>query len=107
TASLARTMRADASGVVVAAMLVGCPALILIAWTGRIDLVLALAALAAHRGVVYALDAKTTGAAAVAALAIGATLGVKSIGAAYIVALIPLAVVGRSVPWPMLGRAAL
>lgn len=105
TASLARTVRTDASGIVVAAMLVGCPALILIAWTGRIDLVLALAALAAHRAVLYALDARTTGAAAVAALAIGATLGVKSIGAAYIVALIPLAVVGRSVPWPMLGRA--
>lgn len=107
TISLARTMRAEASGLLVAAIVIGCPALILVAWTGRIDLVLALAVLAAHRAVVHALDAKSDGAVAVAALTIGAALGVKSIGAAYIVALLPLAVVGRPVPTALLGRAVL
>lgn len=107
TVSLARTMRPDVSGAVVAAILIGCPALVLVAWTGRIDMVLALAVLAAHRAVVHALETGRRGSVAVAALTIGAALGVKSIGAAYLVALVPLAVVGRPVQMTLLGRGVL
>lgn len=104
TVELARSMRPDASSTLITAMLIGCPAVLLVAWSGRIDLVLTLSALAAHLAVLHAIDARSKGAIAVAALAMGATLGVKSIGAAYIVALLPLVLIGRPLPAALVWR---
>ncbi|MBX3131816.1 MAG: hypothetical protein KF689_00345 [Gemmatimonadaceae bacterium] len=107
TASLARALGGVASRYIVAAVLIGSPALVLVAWTARIDLFLAVAALGAHRALTYALDGADEGPVYLAALAIGTAFGVKSLGAAYIVALLPLLLLPAALPWPLRARGAM
>lgn len=107
TSALARFIHAGASTSVAAAALLGCPALTLVAWSGRIDAVFVLAILAAHLAVLRALRSEREGALLASAVAIGIAIGTKTIAAAYLVALLPLLAVGRPPRVPALLRGAL
>jgi len=102
TAALARSIAPQASRAVAAATLLGCPALILVAWSARIDTIFAAAILATHLAVVHGVRTRRMGAMILAALAAATSLGVKSLAAAYLVALVPLVLVPGRLPLRLL-----
>ena len=91
TFALARASGVSRGGGALAlAIVLGCPAFVLVAVTARVDVMLVLALLAAHLALLAAADDGDRGALTVASILVGAAIAIKPHAGAYAIALIPL-----------------